>query len=417
MSRRSHSDGTPARRGSRPWFWPWPWPWLMILAILTGSATALLVLGALLEPGSNRLALLGSVVWPLAGPHLVLISLLALLLAAAGLGRRPGKLAIVAASVSFVAFAGAVIVTSQIVWAIHMANGSVNLLRALWLSSMTAAESDVTETYATKDGRELQASLFLPRRSDPGAPVLMYVHGGGFMAGSRLETAADLRWFADRGWLVASVDYRLWREGAPTWDKAPRDVACALVWVYQNAERFGGNPDRLAVLGDSAGGNLAINLAYAAALGQAPTDCGPVPVPQAVVVQYPAVDPIVLYEDGYPVPGFEPRMLTTGYLGGRPDDVPDRVRAVSSATYLSESAPPTLIIEPASDILVPSASVYAFAEQARAAGVDIELVRIPYANHIYNQMAANSLGNQARLTITARYLVERGLDPEPEPTP
>jgi acetyl esterase len=410
----SHPDptGPSVRRRS------WLWSGLMIVALIIGVATSLLVLGALLAPGSSRLALLGSVVWPLAGPHLVLISLLAFLLAVPGLRRRPRSLAIVATTASAVALAGSMVLTGEIVRAIHDANGSVNLFRALWLSSMSAAEPDATETYATIDGQNLKASIFQSTQHSSEAPVLVYIHGGGFMAGTRLETAADLRWFADRGWLVISVDYRLFSDEQPTWDKAPRDVACALVWVHQNAERFGGNPGRLAVLGDSAGGNLAINLAYAAARDEAPSDCDDaVAVPQAVVVQYPAVDPIALYEYGYPVPGFEPRMLTTGYLGGRPDEVPDRVRAVSSATYLSENAPATLIIEPASDILVPSVSVYAFTEQARAAGVEIELIRIPHANHIYNQMAANSLGNQARLTITKRYLIEQGLGPNDASTP
>jgi hypothetical protein len=47
-------------------------------------------------------------------------------------------------------------------------------------------------------------------------------------------------------------------------------------------------------------------------------------------------------------------------------------------------------------------------EQVRAAGVDITLIRIRFANHIYN-MAVNSLGNQAGLSITQHYLVQRGL--------
>jgi beta-mannosidase len=51
-------------------------------------------------------------------------------------------------------------------------------------------------------------------------------------------------------------------------------VACALVWTAQNAALLGGDPTRLVVAGDSAGGNLAVNLAYAAALGQAQSGCG-----------------------------------------------------------------------------------------------------------------------------------------------
>jgi acetyl esterase/lipase len=168
----------------------------------------------------------------------------------------------------------------------------------------------------------------------------------------------------------------------------------------------------LAILGDSAGGNLAINVAYAAAVGQVESACGPVIVPAAVVVQYPAVDPMSIYEHGYPVSGFEPRMLMSGYIGGDPYLLPDRVRAVSSSSYLSDKAPPTLILAPEKDGLVPFASVYRFVEQARLAGVDVELVRIPFASHVYNQIAANSIGNQARLSITRRYLLEKGLGPE-----
>lgn len=240
----------------------------------------------------------------------------------------------------------------------------------------------------------------------------MYVHGGGFMTGSTVETDADLRWFADLGWLVVSVDYRLFPEGAPTWDRAPADVACAAAWLADHAARHGGDIGRLALLGDSAGGNLAINLAYTAALGELRSDCGGlVPQAGAVVVQYPAVDPVAINDHGYPVRGFEPKMLVAGYLGGDPHALPDRVRAVSSYSHVSDRAPPTLILAPERDGLVPSWSVYGFAEHARQAGVDVEAVRIPFANHVYNEIAANSLGNQARRSITVRYLAERGLAP------
>ena len=85
------------------------------------------------------------------------------------------------------------------------------------------------------------------------------------------------------------------------------------------------------------------------------------------------------------------------------------MRAITSATYLSNKAPQTLVIEPEDDGLVPPAQVYQFVDQARAANMDITLVRIPFASHVYNQWAANSLGDQGRLTITQHYLVQRGL--------
>ena len=300
---------------------------------------------------------------------------------------------------------------ARIVIAASTAGGSANPLSGLLLGPMTEPPPDRTETFATADDRPLQAAIYFPLPAEASAPVFAYIHGGGFMIGSATETAADLRWFADRGWLVISIDYRLFTPGNPTWDKAPADVACGLAWIFANATRLGGDPQRIVLAGDSAGGNLAVNLGFGAALGRVKSSCGQVPVPSAIVVQYPAVNPVAIYERGFPVPGFEPKMLMTGYIGGTLDEFPERVLAISSSTYLSSRAPPTLVIEPEKDGLVVSESVYDFVERAKAAGANITLVRISFANHIYNQVAANSIGNQARRTITLHYLQGLGFRP------
>jgi acetyl esterase/lipase len=376
------------------------------------SATLLLVLGALRDPTASMHGMLSSAVWTTFGPHFVVLSAVALALCVAGFRRGPKSLAALAAMVTIAAASGSTIITARILLAATAAGGSVNAVSGLWLKSMHATGPDEMVAFTTVDSQALHAAIYRPKPSNRAAPVLLYIHGGGFMAGSAVETDADLRWFADHGWLVISVEYRLWTREAATWDKAPMDVACAAAWVRSNAAAYGGEPRRLSLLGDSAGGNLAINVAYAAALGKVRSDCGQVPVPAAVIVQYPAVDPLSIYEHGYPVPGFEPRMLVSGYIGGDPYALPERVRAVSSYTYISDRAPPTLILAPENDGLVPSWSVYRFADQARFAGVDVELVRIPFASHVYNQTASRSIGNQARLSITRRYLLERGLGPE-----
>jgi acetyl esterase len=91
--------------------------------------------------------------------------------------------------------------------------------------------------------------------------------------------------------------------------------------------------------------------------------------------------------------------------------VPDRLAAISSTTHLSAKAPPTLIIEPDNDGLIPSRGVLAFAEKAQAAGVDVTVHRIPHSNHIYDELFAGSIGNQAGLTIRQAYLAKLGLAP------
>ena len=107
--------------------------------------------------------------------------------------------------------------------------------------------------------------------------------------------------------------------------------------------------------------------------------------------------------------GFSPRDFISTYIGGTPKAFPAHMKAITSVTYLSNKAPQTLVIEPEDDGLIPSVGVYRFVDQARAANVDITLVRIPFASHVYNQWAANSIGDQGRLTITQHYLVHRGL--------
>jgi acetyl esterase/lipase len=364
-----------------------------------------LAAAAFLDPTSGSLAVVGATVWTTYGPHLLLAAVTSLALAVLPRVLQRQARGPVVPAAALAACLGSGFIVFQIVWAAVSAGGSFKPVASLLLGDMENPPPDAVETVRIVGETELRAAIYRPGDATAPAPTLVYVHGGGFMTGHRTETAADLDWFAARGWLVISVDYRLFGAGEATWDKAMPDAACGLIWAQRNAARFGGDPKRIALLGDSAGGNLAINIGFAAAEGMSVPDCGgDVPAPMAIATQYPAVDPISIYERGFPIPGFEPRMLIEGYIGGAPAEHPERVTAISSRTYLTPKAPPTLVILPESDSLVVAEGTLAFVEEARAAGVDIELVRLPFANHIYNQIAANSLGNQAGRTIRMRFL-------------
>ncbi|MCC5956753.1 MAG: alpha/beta hydrolase [Natronohydrobacter sp.] len=378
---------------------------LALLGIVASAAVICAAIGAFVDPTSSLFAVIGSMVWAPFGPFLFLATLAACLagfmLRMMGM-RRLGGLVLVLAVPGTI---GAGFILTRIALAGVAAGAEINLPAVVMLGTMEEPAPDSVETVRSVEGTELRAAIYRPPSMATPAPVIVYIHGGGFMTGTPTETAADLRWFADNGWLVVSVEYRLFGTDSPTWDKAPDDVRCALAWTYRNATRFGGDPTRLAILGDSAGGNLAINAGFAAAAGGGKSICGAdIAVPMAIAVQYPAVDPVSIYEDGFPIPGFAPRMLIEGYIGGSPDLYPERIAAVSSATFLTPDAPPTLVILPERDSLVVTSGTLAFVQDARAAGVDLELVRIPFANHVYNQLAANSLGNQIGRTVRLRFL-------------
>ena len=115
-------------------------------------------------------------------------------------------------------------------------------------------------------GARVTADVLVPDRAGP-HPVLVYLHGGGWVAGSpRTHRKLALR-FAEAGYLVVNVDYRLAPE---TPFPGPfDDCVFAVRWAAQNAARYGGDALRLAIGGDSAGGNL--SAAVAAHLADDPT--------------------------------------------------------------------------------------------------------------------------------------------------
>lgn len=89
----------------------------------------------------------------------------------------------------------------------------------------------------------------------PGRPVLLHIHGGAWMIGEKHKEALPLiRHLAQRGWVVATINYRL--SPAAKWPAHIVDAKRALAWVRQHIAEYGGDPGFVAVTGGSAGGHL-----------------------------------------------------------------------------------------------------------------------------------------------------------------
>jgi acetyl esterase/lipase len=93
---------------------------------------------------------------------------------------------------------------------------------------------------------------------------VIVVHGGGWRSGERSDFPSWNAWLADTGYVVFDIDYRL--SPPPAWQDAPADVACAVGWVKENAARYGVDPERVALMGRSAGGHLVLLAAYRRAM-------------------------------------------------------------------------------------------------------------------------------------------------------
>jgi acetyl esterase len=379
----------------------------------------LLVLFAMATLGClvTRIPLLGSL-----GPILIAskgawMTILSLIGAGVVFGRwrktRKGRTAFLAMLAVFAAIGTAYVQARQIGAA--NSNGiEIHLARTLWSGPAhhTGAPPEF-RAYGSHEGHPLSLAIYRPaaKKDRPPVPVIVYVHGGGWGGGTLLDRAPDMRWFADHGYLVFSVEYTLSSESRHTWDVAQPQIGCALIWIADHAASFGGDASHLALLGESAGGNLVLNVSSLAGAGKLPSSCpGELPRIAATVAAYPVLDAVRMYGNHDLIAGPFARLMTTHYTGGTPAQYPQRYAAVSSATHIDPGAPPTLLLPGLADHLLPPEPAYEFAERERAVGVDARVIAFPYGEHSYDQ-SNDSIGNQFFRGATLQFLQRHALTP------
>jgi acetyl esterase len=115
--------------------------------------------------------------------------------------------------------------------------------------------------YGSRDVPEHRLDAYIPTRARGPVPVVMYVHGGGFRMLSKETHRVMALAIARAGYLLFNINYR---QGSRHPYPAPlEDASRALLWVQENCARYGGDPGRIALAGESAGGNLVTALAVA----------------------------------------------------------------------------------------------------------------------------------------------------------
>ncbi|WP_231734949.1 carboxylesterase family protein [Microbacterium hominis] len=111
----------------------------------------------------------------------------------------------------------------------------------------------------------LNVNVFTPDPGAAGLPVLVWIHGGGFFSGSPASPWYDGRRFTRDGVVTVTISYRLGVDGfgaiagAPS-NRGVRDWLAALEWVQENVAAFGGDPARVTIAGQSAGGGAVLTL-------------------------------------------------------------------------------------------------------------------------------------------------------------
>jgi acetyl esterase/lipase len=228
--------------------------------------------------------------------------------------------------------------------------------------------------------RPLRLDLHLPARpaADP-APVVVYVHGGSFLAG--IPEMGPWRTLPQQGIAVASISYRLAGEAA--FPEPVEDVRAALSWVGTHAAEHHLDRQRVALWGSSAGGYLAglAALTGRRGLGHPIDDLPSLPRLAATVLHYPVTDPARLRADSYhntPAESAALERVMAAFFRAGPADVP---HALSDHVVDAGELPPFLLMHGDTDRRVGLRQSRRLHEALIAAGRRAELAVVPGADH------------------------------------
>jgi acetyl esterase/lipase len=254
------------------------------------------------------------------------------------------------------------------------------------------ADVEVTErTYAMVGKKPLKLDLY--RRKDVQAPqpLVVVIHGGAWSRSSKQELPAINRYLASQQHAVASINYR----HAPRWPfpAAIEDVFRAIDYLKTHAADLRLDTTRIALLGRSAGGQIALSVAYA----------GKEPALRGVVSFYAPTDLVL----GYKKPSrrwvLDSKTVLEEYLRGGPEQNPEDYAAASPVHQVGDATPPTLLIHGGLDPVVwPIHSELLAARLQQAARPHLYLA-FPWATH---GCEANLSGPSGQLSL---YAIDRFL--------
>lgn len=223
---------------------------------------------------------------------------------------------------------------------------------------------------------ELKLDLALPKGDGP-FPAIVCIHGGGWRGGQRQDLAKTIETFAGRGYAAATISYRL----VPT-AKFPaqiEDCKAAVRWLRTNADKYHVNPQRIGVMGFSAGGHLSCLLGTSDkndGLEGAGGNAEQSSRVQAVVSFFGPTD----FTERTWSDDLEENLLVP-FIGAAFKDKPELYKRVSPISYVTKDDPPFLFFHGTEDTLVGIRHSRILADKLQAVGVSAKVIAMEGEGH------------------------------------
>lgn len=274
------------------------------------------------------------------------------------------------------------------------------LFLSIWLAAMPSllhADTITDIEFAKVNGLSLKLDLHRPTGEKP--PLIVYVHGGAWRAGSREDV--PIAGLLEHGFAIASVDYRLSTQAR--FPAQIHDTKAAIRFLRAKADELHINASRIAIIGSSAGGHLAALTGLTNGHAELEGNVG------HHLDQSSRVDAIVSFYGASNLQSILGQSTEFGLgvripalkllLGGLPDEEPALARLASPVAHLDAKDPPLLLIHGDADPQMPLAQSAELQKACEAAKISSRLITLPGSKH-----GGAEFYDDARLHIVAEFL-------------
>jgi acetyl esterase/lipase len=246
-------------------------------------------------------------------------------------------------------------------------------------------EVEANIVYKTANNYEAKLDVYRPAKEAGPTPVVMMIHGGGWVGGTKEKAALGVLPYLQMGFSVVNVEYRLGQVSlAPA---AVEDCLCALHWIGRNAKKYHFDLTKVVITGGSAGGHLALTTAMIPDSAGFENEClveddegwtgnfiDTRPKVSAVINWFGITDVLDILQ------GPNKKGYAVSWLGSLPNRE-DLAKRLSPMTYVRPGLPPVLTIHGDNDKLVPYSQGVRLNDALTKAGVRSQLFTIAGGGH------------------------------------